>query len=158
LLALDMLEWGSTDEYLEKCDSKRPNVRFPGVVVVTTGTFRRKVLKSLGEPCENACKNAESYLRCAISKITPEGPGRTEVVLLGESEINQHGDVFIGEKDVRRSSKKVNAAQGPICHNTHLMSLCTIPRMWRNSTPLKSDLNQTLAIDSSTSTGISRGR
>jgi len=49
--------------------------------------------------------------------------------------------------------QKVRDAPG-----TYLMSLCTTPRVWRNSMPLRSDLNQTLAMGSSTSTGMRRGR
>ena len=98
------------------------------------------------------------YFRCAISKITPEGFGGAEIVLLGESEVNQNGNIFIREKDVRGSSEKFRVAKHLRCDVTHLISLCTTPRMWRNSTPLRSDLNQTLAMDSSTSTGMRRGR
>ena len=41
---------------------------------------------------------------------------------------------------------------------THLMSLCTTPREWRNWTPERSERNHSLALCSGTSTGTSSGR
>jgi len=103
-------------------------------------------------------KHVVIHLGCPISKVAPESFGGTEIILLCEPEVNQHGDVFVREQNVRRSGEKFSAAEHSRCDRTHLMSLCTTPRMWRNSTPLRSDLNQTLAMDSPTSTGTRRGR
>ena len=106
----------------------------------------------------NVRKRVAIHLRCTIGKVAPKGFRRTEVILLGKSEVNQNGDVFIREQNIRGSDEKVSVVEYPRRDDTHLISLCTTPRMWRNSTPLRSDLNQTLAMGSSTSTGMRRGR
>jgi hypothetical protein len=51
------------------------------------------------------------YLGCAISKVAPEGLGGVEIILLCESEINQHGDIFIREKNVRRPGEGFSATR-----------------------------------------------
>ena len=103
-------------------------------------------------------KRVVTHLRCPISKVAPEGFGGTEIILLRKPEVNKHGDFFIREQNIRGSGEKFSVVEHSRCDNTHLMSLCTTPRIWRNSTPPRSDLNQTLAMGSSTSTGIRRGR
>jgi len=74
-------------------------------------------------------KRVTIHLGCPVGKVTPEGFGRTEIILLCKSEVNQHRDIFIREQNIRRSSEKFSVAEHSRCDNTHLMSLCTTPRM-----------------------------
>ena len=108
-----MLEWCTTDEYLEERDSKRPDVRLASVVVMTTSTFRRKILKLPGKLRSSTSRCVTTHLRRAISKVAPECLRGTEVIFLCESEINQHGDIFIRQQNVRWPVEKVNATEHP---------------------------------------------
>jgi len=65
-------------------------------------------------------KRVVVHLRCAISKIAPEGFGGTEFVLLGESEVNQHRDIIIREKNIRGSGEKVSIVPQNILSATTL--------------------------------------
>ena len=51
-------------------------------------------------------KGVAIHLRCTISKVAPEGFGRTKIILLGESKVNQHGNILIREQNIRGSSEK----------------------------------------------------
>lgn len=44
----DVLEGRTTDEDLEKCDTKRPNIRLAGVVECAAGAFRGEILRDKG--------------------------------------------------------------------------------------------------------------
>lgn len=48
------------------------------------------------------------YLGCTIGEIAPERFRRTETVLFGESKVNQHGDFFIREQNIRGSGGRFN--------------------------------------------------
>ena len=96
-----MLKRGPTNEYLEECDSNRPNVRLASGMVMTTSAFRREILKLAGELRATTNGYVTTHLRRAISKVTPECYRGTEVILLCKSKINRHRDTFIRQQNVR---------------------------------------------------------
>lgn len=104
-----MFKWCATDEDLEERNPERPNVRLACVVVMAAGSFRRKILKAHNKLHANITNCCVTHLRCTICQVTSEGLGGTEVILLGKSEINQHRDILIGKKNVRRSEERISS-------------------------------------------------
>lgn len=81
------------------------------------------------------------------------------------NKVRYHQPLIFGISNVPRSrmrpwwgnARRKQTTLGTKGRGTYLMSLWTTPRLWRNSTPERSERNHSLACGSDTSTVMSRG-